>query len=298
MYENFDPTSLKKLFGPSKNSSGEENGQVAIIGGSRLFHGAPLFALKIASRICGMVFFTSIDPSVGKVAERLRSELLSFIWVPLNEIDKYVEKSDSILIGPGMMRFTHEQKNLKTNELKNIKNSVDGMETKEITERLITKFSNKKWVIDAGSLQVIKAENLPKGCIITPNYKEFSLLFGISEDKFRNMTIEDRECVVRENAKKHDCIIVSKGVDTLICSAEKSVMVSNGNAGLNKGGMGDVLSGFIASLLVKNDPFLAACSATYIAKKASDDLCDKFGVNYNADDLANRIPETLHELTK
>jgi len=35
---------------------------------SRLFHGAPLLSLKIASRLNKMVFFSSPEPSLGKVA--------------------------------------------------------------------------------------------------------------------------------------------------------------------------------------------------------------------------------------
>lgn len=36
----FDPDELKKLYQPKSNSHGEQNGQVTVIGGSDLFHGA------------------------------------------------------------------------------------------------------------------------------------------------------------------------------------------------------------------------------------------------------------------
>jgi len=51
LVEKFDPRELKKLYKPAHESAGEDNGQVTIIGGSSLFHGAPLLALKVASRI-------------------------------------------------------------------------------------------------------------------------------------------------------------------------------------------------------------------------------------------------------
>ncbi len=54
--EKFKEEELKKLANPHKNSSKEDNGQVVIIGGSRLFHGAPTLSLKVASRIVDMVF--------------------------------------------------------------------------------------------------------------------------------------------------------------------------------------------------------------------------------------------------
>src|SRR5882724_12015966 len=105
----FNKDELKKLYKPAKDSSGEDNGQVTIIGGSSLFHGAPIYGLTIASRIVDMVFFSSNEKSVGSVAENLKSKLLSFIWVPWKEIENYVQKSDAILIGPGFLRFHSEK---------------------------------------------------------------------------------------------------------------------------------------------------------------------------------------------
>ena len=109
MVENFSPQELKKLYKPAHESAGEDNGQITIIGGSSLFHGAPLLALKVASRIVDMVFFASPEPSVGRIAEQLKSSLSSFIWVPWEETEDYIEKSDAVLIGPGFMRFRSEK---------------------------------------------------------------------------------------------------------------------------------------------------------------------------------------------
>jgi hydroxyethylthiazole kinase-like uncharacterized protein yjeF len=267
MSENFNLQELKKLYKPLINSNGEDNGQVTIIGGSSLFHGAPLLSLKVASRIVGMVFFSSPEPSVGKVAENFKSKLFSFIWVPWEEIDAYIKKSDAVLIGPGFMRFDSE-KNSKKNE--------EGKKSREITKRLLEKFPDKKWVIDAGSLQVMEKDWIPRGAILTPNKKEYSLLFG-------NLT-------TKEAAKEHDCIIVRKGSTAQTCSPKECIEVNNGNIGLAKGGTGDVLAGLTVALLAKNDPFLAAASASFISKTAADELYREVGMNYNADDLAEKIP--------
>jgi len=85
----FDVASLKKLYIPSKNSTGEDNGQVTIIGGSSLFHGAPLLSLKVASRIVDMVFFSSPEPTISDVANGIKSKLLSFVWIPWSEVEDY-----------------------------------------------------------------------------------------------------------------------------------------------------------------------------------------------------------------
>ena len=110
MTKNFDEKALKSLYKPAQESKGEDNGQVTIIGGSSLFHGAPLLSLKVASRLVDMVFFATPEPSVGCVAELIKSKLYSFIWIPWKEVGAYVEKSDATLIGPGFMRYEKEGK--------------------------------------------------------------------------------------------------------------------------------------------------------------------------------------------
>lgn len=269
----FDTNELGRLYKPAKNSSGEDNGQVTIIGGSDLFHGAPLLSLKIASRIVDMVFFSSPEASVGKVAEEMKSKLLSFIWVPWQDIEAYVEKSDAVLIGPGFMRFGSE----KTPEDKREHFShEEGKQSREITEKLLKKFPKKKWVIDAGSLQVMEPQWIPTGSIVTPNKKEYEMLFG--------------DLDAQEASKKYNCIIVQKGPVAIVSSAEEIVEIANGNAGLTKGGTGDVLAGLTTAFFAKNDAFLSACAASYLTKAAADELFKKVGTNYNADDLADTIP--------
>lgn len=300
----FEKEDLKGLFKPDWKSSGEDNGQVTIIGGSTLFHGAPILALKTTSRIVDMVFFSSPEPSLSAVVSKLKADLSSFIWVPWDEVDAYIEKSDAVLIGPGMMRYSREiQKSKIKNQNHNskVKNyDREGSRTREITERLLSKFRFKKWVIDAGSLQTLDNSWIPPKAIITPNIKEFRLLFGnVSDRKDRNTEnteiIEDTE-LVKEMAKKYNCIIVAKGPETIVASPDDCVKVVGGNPGLTKGGSGDLLAGLTVALLAKNDPFLAACAGSFVEKAAADELFKKVGTNYNMDDLVNRIPETLHGL--
>jgi NAD(P)H-hydrate epimerase len=280
--KNFQKADLKRLYHPTHNSNGEDNGQVTIIGGSELFHGAPLLALKTASRIVDMVFFTSPEPSFGDIALSLKSELSSFIWVPWDDVDAYIKKSDAILIGPGMMRFSSEKELPAGGKLLD----KAGLITKNITERLLKNFSDKKWVIDAGSLQVMDADWIPPKAIVTPNRKEFELLFGLKADAAN----------IKNMAEKYDCIVVAKGAETIIASIDGEVSVRGGNPGLTKGGSGDILAGLTVALLAKNDPLLAASAASYLEKAASDELYKKVGTNYNMDDLADKIPEVYRNL--
>ncbi len=276
MIDIFDRSDLKKLFRPHGGSSGEDNGQVTIIGGSSLFHGAPLLSLKVASRMVDMVFFSSPEDTVGKVAEKLKSKLLSFIWVPWNDVEQYIEKSEAVLIGPGFMRFGSEK---NRHHVHNGECDQACRFTRGITKELLAKFPKKRWVIDAGSLQTIDTGSIPEGAILTPNRKEFQMLFGGLE--------------IQKAAKKYKCIIVLKGPTTIVASADKYVAVKGGNAGMTKGGTGDVQAGLTVALLAKNEPFLAASAAAYLVKAAADNLYKKVGLNYNADDLADEVPRAL-----
>jgi len=274
--KSFEEKELKRLYKPMVQTKGG-NGQITIIGGSFLFHGAPILSLKTASRVVDMVFFTSPEPSIGKIAQHLKSKLFSFIWFPFDQIDEYIEKSDAILIGPGLMRYHKKISNFKFPVSSRLDEA--GLETKKITERLLSEFPQKQWVIDAGSLQVMDKKFIPKDAILTPNQKEFVMLFGGEKPQV--------------TAKKHDCIIVFKNAVTEIFSAQESSLIEGGNNGLIKGGTGDVLAGLTTALAAKSPPFFSACAASFIVKKAADELYQKVGFAYNADDLAEKIPEVL-----
>ncbi|HUV42480.1 MAG TPA: NAD(P)H-hydrate dehydratase [Patescibacteria group bacterium] len=263
---------LKKgqLYQPKSGLRKGENGQVVIIGGSSLFHGAPLLSLKVASRIVDMVFFATPEPSVGKVAENFKSKLFSFIWVPWGEVGDYIKKSDAVLIGPGLMRYRREGKK-----------SFDdlGKKSKEITEKLLSQFPNKKWIIDAGALQVMETKFIPKKAILTPNKREYELPFGGMKPQ--------------EVAKRYQCILVCKNRETIICSPEKSQIIKSKEIPLTKGGIGDVLAGLVVALLAKNPPFLSACASSWLMMKVINELFEEVGTSFNADDLVNKIPKIL-----
>lgn len=159
--DEFSKGDLKKLWQPKIDSKGEQNGQITIIGGSKLFHGAPILSLKVASRMVDMVFFATPRKSVGHIAESIKSKLMSFIWVPWSEVGEYINKSDSILIGPGFMRYGKE---VGSKKLEVGGHDEEVLRTRKITKRLLTRFPNKSWVIDAGSLQAMKANWIPKKC--------------------------------------------------------------------------------------------------------------------------------------
>jgi len=249
---------VRKLVLPARGSHKGQNGRLLIIGGSRLFHAASLWALTVASRIVDLVHYSSVPEN----NEVVKSEFRNGIVVPREDVDVYIEEDDCILIGPGMTRDS---------------------ETETITNSLLKKYPKKQWVIDAGSLQMMDISRIPKNAILTPHHGEFAHAFGIQG--------------VTDVAKKYHCIVLLKGEKDIACNADGECReISGGNPGMTKGGTGDVLAGLIAALACKNDPFLATIAGSFINKKAGDELYTKVGPYFNATDLANQIPLTMKEL--
>lgn len=264
-----------------------------IIGGSHLFHAAALWALQIASRIVDMVFFSSVEENNAIVAN-LKQEFRNGIIVQRSDIDSYMAEADCILIGPGLMRTESRITNysprfgeageLRITNLDEITKLKDeGEQTYFLTKYLLEKYPKKKWVVDGGSLQMISPNMLPKGSVITPHTREFVKLFGIEATKDS----------VQAMARKYDVIIVAKSEKDIVCSKESCVVIEGGNAGMTKGGTGDVLAGLIAALGCKNDLWLAAQAGSYFNKKAGDSLFEKVGYYFNASDLADEIPKVM-----
>ena len=97
-------------------------------------------------------------------------------------------------------------------------------------------------------------------------------------------------------AKEYNCVVLHKGKIDYVSDGKKTIEVRGGNQGMTKGGTGDVLAGLTAAFYTKNDALLAASSASYINKKAGDDLSKKMGLWFNASDLAGQIPQTMKKL--
>lgn len=288
----FDTKELKRIVLPASDSHKGQNGKMMIIGGSRLFHSASLWALTTASRLVDMVFYSSVAENNSLVHE-LKKEFRNGIIVPRNDIESYIDEAESVLIGPGMMRVMPEmmqdgkwkRKDGRMN-LHDINNLTDeGVQSYFLTKYLLQKYPQKKWIIDAGALQMMDLswlKQLNGNVVLTPHAGEFERVFGA-------------KATVSEVAKKYNCIVLLKGEKDVICSGQECVEIAGGNAGMTKGGTGDVLAGLIAGLAANNDLFLSAKVGSFFNKKAGESLYKKVGYFYNASDLADEIPRVMKE---
>lgn len=268
---------LSKLTLPKPNSHKGQNGRVLIIGGSSLFHSASLWAAEVASHFCDIVHYSSTVEN-EKIFLSLKKKFRNGMIVPQEKIMEYAKEDDAILVGSGMMR---EEKEAKY--------------TFDLTKSLIENFPDKQFVFDAGSLQMMKPEwllNLKKPAVITPHQTEFEKLFN---QPILNLTMEEKTKIVEETARKYQTIILLKAVIDIISDGKQTYVVEGGNAGLTKGGTGDILAGLTTALSAASPAFTAAVSASILLKKTGEKLFQSKGYWYNIDNIIELIPEVLKE---
>lgn len=275
---------LKGLYVAPRESHKGQNGRMLLIGGSHLFHAASLWSLTVASRIVDLVHYASV-PENNQLIEKAKEEFRNGIVISRNDIEAYIEEDDCLLIGPGMTRDE---------------------ETKQLTDTLLKKYPHKQWVIDAGALQMMDIEEVPQNAILTPHHGEFESLrerlkmsdknFELSSDIYKENVSEEEK--VQFVSKALRCIILLKGSEDIVSNGITGEVrrICGGNAGMTKGGTGDVLSGLIAALACKNDPYLATIAGSWINKQAGDSLYQNVGPFFNATDLANEIPKIMKTL--
>lgn len=292
-------TDLKNLHLPAKSSHKGENGKLLIIGGSHLFHSASLWALKVASRIVDLVHYSSIAEN-NQIVQKLKEEFRAGIVIPRAEIEGYVKEDDCILIGPGMVRAENFQPETGRSKTLNLKEIIDlteeGEQTYYLTKYLLNKYPQKKWVIDAGALQMLEPSWIPPQAILTPHHGEFERLKNKMSQGNTAMSQLSLKEQVKFLAKQYNCVVLLKGETDIIASSDKIKLVKGGNAGMTKGGTGDVLAGLVAAFYCQNEAWTAVEAAAFINKKAGSDLFSKMGYWFNASDLADQIPQTMKRL--
>jgi ADP-dependent NAD(P)H-hydrate dehydratase / NAD(P)H-hydrate epimerase len=142
--------------------------------------------------------------------------------------------------------------------------------TQQFLAHLLSKF-RKPMVIDADGLNCIALrkellKQIPPGSILTPHPKEFDRLFGEHKNDF------ERDQVARSKSVELNICIVLKSHYTLIATPGGHAFYnSTGNAGMAKGGSGDILTGLLTSLLAQGyDPVSAARFGVYMHGFAGD----------------------------
>jgi len=157
---------------------------------------------------------------------------------------------------------------------------------------LNTRYHDRAILWDADALNLIARDSalqqLPPRSILTPHPGEFARLYG-------KALTHDRERIpaAQALAARMGAVIVLKGKYSIISAPDGTTLINpTGNAGMAKGGSGDVLAGLIAALLAQGyAPFPAACLGTYLHGLAADLALETSAINsLTASDIIAAIP--------
>lgn len=262
-----------------------DNGRVLVVGGSEdyagaaalaglaaLRSGADLVNIAAPEKAAWAVNCISPDLITTKVRGRHFKEKDAKIVMDL------MEKSDVLLIGNGI-GLANGAKKFCRKVIHNIK---------------------KPKVIDADAIKSISIRDA-ENSIITPHSRElerFLINSGINKKiagKINNeKNIVKKSISIQNSLKKFiykNNIVLLKGKIDIIITYKKIYYNKTGNAGMTKGGTGDVLAGLCAGFLAQSmNPEQSALNAAYFNGLIGDILLKKKkGFTYLASDMADEI---------
>ncbi|HVD36311.1 MAG TPA: NAD(P)H-hydrate dehydratase, partial [Nitrososphaeraceae archaeon] len=238
-----DPKLVQDLVVPRIATSKKgDNGIVLVVGGNRIYHGAPLLASLAALRSGTDLVYTAV-PRSNIVATRSFSP--NIIALPLPD-DKLTvgssnrllavipKRPDSAAIGMGMT--IAKPAALLT-----------------IIKGLLAR--NSKLVLDASALIPSMLDEISgTETIITPHIGEYKRIFG---ENLPDSEVE-RISNIQKCAKQYRIVILLKGWIDIISDGERVGINRTHNCAMTVGGTGDILTGIVAGLLTKVKPFEAS----------------------------------------
>lgn len=196
------------------------------------------------------------------------------------KIAKVLSKSTACLVGCGM---------------------DSTFDTKKIVEYIIDT-TDCSLILDADALNVISSDltilnRLTVETVITPHLGEMARLASLTIDQVQKNIME----TARLFASEHNVVVVLKTHRTIIASPDGEIYQNTtGNAGLAKGGSGDVLAGIIAAFAAQGmDVKNAAICGVFVHGLAAD-LLEQRMSQYSmlARDVIEEIPFALKSLDR
>lgn len=252
-------------------------GHVLVAAGDDNTMGAALLASG-ASVYTGSGLTTAFIPSSGLGA--LNSRYPEVMAVPRDKIkldDMEWDKYTTAAAGPGL---------------------GTSADSKRILEAVLKKI-NRPLVIDADAINLISyhyelMQLVPEHSVFTPHVKEFDRLFGEHKSWWERLeTGIDR-------ARTLGCTIVLKNRYTIIFTPKgECIFNPTGNPAMAGGGMGDALTGMIASFIAQGyTPHDAAMMGVYIHGSTGDKLAgEKQLAVITASELLENIPAAVKHIS-
>lgn len=279
LYQMIDLVLLKQIFHPRQPFSHKGSyGSALLIGGSYGMMGAISLSTLAALRSgAGKVF--SLAPDCGNTILQTLCPEAIFQKGGTDFIEKIEIESNfsAIGIGPGLGQNTFTKRTF-VNYIK------------KITQPL---------VLDADALNIIATQKeellgqIPAGSVFTPHPGEFKRLFG---DSINTM---ERIETARSQAMRLNMTIVLKDHHTAVLAPDGSCFYNaNGNAGMAKGGSGDVLTGLITGLMAQGyTGFEASMLGVWVHGRSGDLAAkNKSMTAMTAKDICEGLGDAFKEL--
>lgn len=205
-------------------------GRVLVVGGNLGMGGAALMASQAAGRTgAGLVNVATRPEHLSAVLARC-PEVMAHAVNSGQDLEPLIEGMDVIVIGPGLGRNAWSEQMLRA-----------------------VLASDRPLVVDADALNLISAGKANHShrddWLLTPHPGEAARLLGVDTAVIQS----DRFDAVGKLQSKYGGVAVLKGAGSLICDGQDSpiTLCSGGNPGMASGGMGDVLSGILGSLVAQ-----------------------------------------------
>ena len=282
---------FSKLAKREKNTSKYDYGTLLAVCGSKYYRGAAMLSASAACRCgAGIVCLASTERVISSIA----SVIPECTFLPLEEsengtvshrstidIIRKAKKCNAVLLGCGL--------------------ALDD-DTKYVVQRIVTS-ADCQLILDADALNVLsenpklfRETKLP--AVITPHFGEMARLCK----KSRQEVEKAPEATALEFAHEYNCIVVLKSHITYIATPDGKCYVNAevGNAGLAKGGSGDVLAGMIASFSAQGEePYISACCGVYLHGLSADRCAQRLSMtSMLPSDVVNELCSVFKEIGK
>jgi len=270
---------IKKFIPVRKNKSRKgDNGTVLVVGGSYIYHGAPILSSLAALRSGSDLVYTCV-PKINAQATRAISPNL--IVIPLVDAKLTRGAANKLLgqIPPGLDSATIGM-GLAIKDIESLKTLVKPLLDSDV--RLCLDAS----ALVNGILPLLQNQNV----VVTPHAGEFKRMFGDIPAE----SIKERILIVEKHAKKNSLTILLKGPSDIISDGKKTFLNSKKTPAMTVGGTGDVLSGIVAAFLARNrNPLESASAAAFVNGLAGKLVQRKLGLHMAATDLVDVLPIIL-----
>lgn len=261
--------SLRSRLKRNKNTQKGDYGKIFIIAGSRGMSGAAYLASQSALYGGAGLVTLGVCESIADAMEAKTTEAMT---LPLKDIDGHIsmaaepeilrqmDKSDVILIGPGLGRSRDAARIVRN----------------------VLKASRVPVVVDADALFAIAQDmTILRDCvcplIFTPHEMEMARLIDADVNYVKANRLE----VSRDFCEKYGITLILKGSRTIVTTPElKQYINITGNPGMATGGSGDVLAGLTAALTARVDnESEAAVMAVRLHGLSGDYAAKKYGMD-------------------